>query len=162
VSRYRYKDDPEVVVDASQAPCNLTTSSGLEVQEGEWIVVDGDEEHVYDDEDFQETFTPVRALRRRNPRASGKRGMRVAGAMEAMAERLFQDERLIDGYELQDEEGNVIARVEPKKIAFRSPAGSPWRQDLEPTVEDVEIGPDGKPQRMRVKPVEWPPKGEKF
>ena len=172
--KYRYRDDKKKTVSATRVPTDMTTAAGLELQAGEWLVVEDDEESAWPHEEFEEAFeeAPNRSLVRRNPakvarrkkrRSSGDGNLVAIGDMESAVKHLFRDGHQVQGYELVDEEtGLVVQRVEPKQIAFRYPEGSPVRQDLEPSVEDVEIGPDGQVKRMRVKPVEWPPKHEKF
>lgn len=86
----------------------------------------------------------------------GETGVAVVGDMRSVIAHLFRRAQLVNGSQLVDEEtGAVVAESEGMAFDLNELLG-------EPTVESTEVDKDGNVKNMKVRPHEWPPKGESF
>lgn len=98
----------------------------------------------------------ARKPRPRAGRHDEETGITVVGDVVSAVRHLFRGAQNVDGSELVDEEtGIVVARSEGMTFAINEFLG-------DPPVESVELGDDGQVKNMKVKPHEWPPRGEGF
>lgn len=102
------------------------------------------------------TMSPLRLPARRLEREERSQdGIGLVPDMTGAVGHLFRAKQEIAARGLENEKGEIVQVSKGMEFNVNELLG-------DPEVEIVEVGDDGNVKKLRVRPHQWPPKGEKF